>query len=177
MMSLNRHAVWTRIPYSAAEIQNDFFADGTSTVCCPGCHLICQMGGAEDDSRRCPRCGTSLRRRKKNSIARTWALILAGMILYVPANMLPITVITSFGSDQTDTIMSGVIYFLRSGMWPIGVGYFCGQHRGAVVETVGAHLPVWSLFRLDSSGVRWTGPAYTGLRKWSVGGPWWMCMW
>jgi paraquat-inducible protein A len=51
--------------------------------------------------------------RKPNSIARTWALVIAAFIFYIPANLLPITIVISLGKAQSDTIMSGVIYFTR----------------------------------------------------------------
>jgi paraquat-inducible protein A len=72
----------------------------------------------------CPRCGAALHPRKANSIARTWALILAALICYIPANVLPITYVTSLGNVQSDTIMSGVIYFIHSGNWPIALVIF-----------------------------------------------------
>ena len=73
---------------------------------------------------QCPRCGAVLHRRKPNSLARTWALVLAAFIFYIPANLLPITKVTSLGIVQSDTIMSGVIYFIHSGMWPIALVIF-----------------------------------------------------
>ena len=72
----------------------------------------------------CPRCGTRLHRRKPNSIKRTWALVVAAFIFYIPANLLPITIVVSLGQAQSDTIMSGVIYFIHSGMWPIALVIF-----------------------------------------------------
>lgn len=72
----------------------------------------------------CPRCGATMHQRKPNSIKRTWALILAAYIFYIPANLLPITTVISFGKAQSDTIMSGVIYFIVSGMWPIALVIF-----------------------------------------------------
>ena len=36
------------------------------------------------------------------------------MILYIPANLLPITLTTALGKTEGDTIMQGVIYFLFS---------------------------------------------------------------
>ena len=51
-------------------------------------------------------------------------MIIAAYIMYVPANLFPITVITSFGKAQADTIMSGVLYFLATGMWPIAMVIF-----------------------------------------------------
>jgi len=62
--------------------------------------------------------------RKPNSIARTWALILTAYLFYIPANILPVTVVTSLRKVQSDTIMSGVIYFVKTGMWPIALVIF-----------------------------------------------------
>jgi paraquat-inducible protein A len=73
---------------------------------------------------QCPRCGADMHDRKPNSIARTWALVLAAFIFYIPANVLPITIVISLGKAQSDTIMSGVIYFLQTGMWPIALIIF-----------------------------------------------------
>jgi len=96
-----------------------------SLVGCHSCHLVCRaplfrgkLGGA------CPRCGAVLHQRKPNSIPRTWALVIAAFIFYIPANVLPITLTTSLGTTQSDTIMSGVIYFITTGSWPIALVIF-----------------------------------------------------
>jgi paraquat-inducible protein A len=96
-------------------------------VSCPGCHLLVQLprpSGGEKARVRCPRCRTSLHLRKPDSIARTWALVVAALIFYIPANVLPITQVTSLGSVQADTILSGVLYFIESGSWPIALVIF-----------------------------------------------------
>lgn len=67
----------------------------------------------------CPRCGAHLHLRKPDSLGRTAALVLAALILYLPANLLPITVTTAIGTRQADTILSGVIYFMQTGSWEI----------------------------------------------------------
>ena len=72
----------------------------------------------------CPRCGTVLHQRKPRSLSRTWALVIAAFIFYIPANVLPITKVISLGHAQSDTIMSGVIYFILTGMWPIALIIF-----------------------------------------------------
>jgi paraquat-inducible protein A len=72
----------------------------------------------------CRRCGTALHFRKPNSLSRTWALLIASFILYVPANLLPITHTTSLGHTQSDTIMSGVLYFISHGDWPLALVIF-----------------------------------------------------
>lgn len=90
-------------------------------VACSRCHLLCRQAPVPAD---CPRCGTTLHSRKPNSIARTWALVLAAAVFYIPANLLPVTHTTSLGMVQSDTIMSGVIYFIHSGSWPIALVIF-----------------------------------------------------
>jgi paraquat-inducible protein A len=72
----------------------------------------------------CSRCGSMIRRRKPNSLARTAALLLAAAICYIPANVYPIIEITSFGYKQSDTILSGVIYLLFHGNIPLAVIVF-----------------------------------------------------
>ena len=98
-------------------------AQAAGLISCHSCHLLCQRTRRSGD-RVCPRCGAALHGRKPNSIARTWALVLAAFIFYIPANVLPITTVISLGKAQSDTIMSGVIYFIQSGMWPIALVIF-----------------------------------------------------
>lgn len=73
---------------------------------------------------RCPRCGSPLHSRKPKSVSRTWALLIAALIFYFPANLLPMTTVVTLGRAQSDTIMSGVIYFIQTGSWPIAVVIF-----------------------------------------------------
>ena len=98
-------------------------AQAAGLISCHSCHLLCQRT-QRSAGKICPRCGAALHDRKPNSIARTWALVLAAFIFYIPANVLPITTVISLGKAQSDTIMSGVIYFIHSGMWPIALVIF-----------------------------------------------------
>jgi paraquat-inducible protein A len=76
------------------------------------------------DGGACGRCGTPLQARKADSLNRTWALLLAACLMYLPANLLPVmTTRTLFGTQQ-DTILSGVIYFWISGAYGLAVIVF-----------------------------------------------------
>ena len=88
------------------------------------CHRCHQLSHRTNGQAVCPRCGAPLHSRKPNSIAPRWALVLAAAVFYIPANVLPITHTTSLGAVQSDTIMSGVIYFIHSGSWPIALVIF-----------------------------------------------------
>ena len=100
-------------------------AAAASLLSCHSCNLLSKMSGSHGHAHAlCPRCGAPLHQRKTNSLTRTWALVIAAFIFYIPANVLPITVVTSLGKTQADTIMSGVIYFVLTGMWPIALVIF-----------------------------------------------------
>ncbi|MES9857185.1 MAG: paraquat-inducible protein A [Sedimenticola sp.] len=80
------------------------------------CHLCGLAVKSTGDGREhCPRCGSHLSFRKPHSLARSWALLLTAAILYIPANLLPVMKTTYFGGQSTDTIMSGVIFFIKDG--------------------------------------------------------------
>lgn len=90
---------------------------------CHVCGLLSRPSAARHRT-SCPRCGSHLHARKPNSIARTWALLIAAIILYVPANALPVMETSSIFGEQEDTIMSGVVYLWSSGAWPLALVVF-----------------------------------------------------
>jgi len=96
---------------------------GAGCLSCHDCELLCRLPAGAHEA-RCPRCGAAVHGRKLRSLERTWAFVLAAMICYLPANLLPIMKITSLGRAQADTIMSGVVYLLTHGMWPLAVVVF-----------------------------------------------------
>ncbi len=85
---------------------------------CHDCHLLTPEEQFQAHP-HCPRCGAHLHPRKPNSLTRTWALVWTAIILIIPANVLPMTITTTLGAQEGDTIMSGVLYFMQSGSWEI----------------------------------------------------------
>jgi paraquat-inducible protein A len=83
------------------------------------------LGTLRDSGRRrCPRCNDILHQRKPMSIQRTWALVLAALAFYVPANVYPVMTVTSLGQTQSDTIFSGVVFLFEHGMLPLAAILF-----------------------------------------------------
>jgi paraquat-inducible protein A len=77
-----------------------------------------------DDGLECPRCGSALHHRRPGSLHRTWAFTLAAMLLYGPANLLPImTTVTVFGTTQ-HTILGGIAELWDAGDWSLAVIVF-----------------------------------------------------
>ena len=101
-------------------------ASGASNLA--GCHdcgfVVALNAGAHHAHVRCPRCRAAVHQRKPDSINRTWALVITAAMLYIPANIFPVMKVISLGKAQEDTILSGAIYLLVHGMWPLALIVF-----------------------------------------------------
>lgn len=92
---------------------------------CHACQLVVEISTQEADAvHGCPRCGATVHRRKPDSLVRTTAYLIAAAICYIPANLYPIMTSSSLGQTQSDTILSGVMYLLFHGMWPLAFVVF-----------------------------------------------------
>jgi paraquat-inducible protein A len=93
-------------------------------VGCHACTLVCEDADGHGAGSRCPRCGAPLHRRRPDSIGRAWGLLVAAVICYIPANILPVMYTSLLGSGSDSTIMSGVIQFWRHGSYGIALVIF-----------------------------------------------------
>lgn len=89
-----------------------------NVVGCQTCGLVCH------GLSRCPRCRTRLHYRRPDSLARSSALLLAAIIFYIPANVLPVMYTSLFGNGSDSTIMAGVIDFWHDGSYGIALLIF-----------------------------------------------------
>ncbi|MEO8152668.1 MAG: paraquat-inducible protein A [Rhizobacter sp.] len=93
---------------------------------CVTCGRVSQLVRPVTDGTalRCPRCKTPLSHRRPGSLNRTWAFLLGAMILYVPANLLPIMSTTSVFGDEQHTILGGIEELRASGDWTLALIVF-----------------------------------------------------
>lgn len=87
-------------------------ANQSGLMACGHCGRVLPLDAAPA---ACPRCGGHVAPRKPASLSRTWALLIAAIILYLPANLLPIMQTSSLFGTSRDTIIGGVVYFWHSG--------------------------------------------------------------
>ncbi len=119
---LDTEMLWEQIsPVKSAVVAKNSTARG-HLANCHNCHLLCTV--SEDHESFCPRCKAPLHKRKPNSMARCTALLIAAFVMYIPANLLPVMLVSSMGSTEGETIMSGVIYLAVSGDVPLAVIVF-----------------------------------------------------
>jgi paraquat-inducible protein A len=98
-------------------------AAGAAMISCHSCNLLLWRTASNKVAARtvCSRCGARLHLRKPSSLSRTGALVIAALILYLPANLLPVMLTSSMGQTNADTILSGVIHFMKTGDWHLAM--------------------------------------------------------
>ena len=113
---------------------------------CAECHEL-NRREADTESQTCTRCGATVHERRPNSIVRPWALLLTAMVLYIPANLLPIMTVSTLGQGSPDTIMSGVVTLMKHGMLPIAAVVFIASILVPTFKLVGIGLLLYSVQR------------------------------
>jgi paraquat-inducible protein A len=108
------------------KIKNYVRAQEVGLIQCHCCGLLNSVSECTDKMHdaHCSRCKSTLHSRKPESLSRTFALVVAAAILYIPANVLPMTETDSLLGRQQDTIISGVIYFWQNGDYLVSVVIF-----------------------------------------------------
>ena len=93
----------------------------------------------------CRCCGAKLESRYHQSVNRCWALTISATLLLIPANVLPIMTVKSFGQGEPDTIMSGIISLFQHGLYPIGLIVFMASIMVPFLKIIGLILLMLSV--------------------------------
>ena len=114
---LDRRSVWRAI-----EVEQPAIGPHEPVLSCMACDLVLPLAA---EGRRCPRCRARLHARKPDSIVRTLALIIAGLALYAPANVYPMSTDLQLGELVPHRIVDGIRELYEAGLWPLGLLIFC----------------------------------------------------
>lgn len=148
-MKLNRRRLWSWINtnnYYAIYVNETLYS-------CQVCHAM--VGESIIDMmHECPRCKSELHKRIPNSLQKTTALVIASIILYIPANVLPIMTYSTLGETYTDTIFSGVVELLASGLWGIALVVFVASIVVPITKLVILVYLLWAVKVGIRRGVR-----------------------
>ena len=94
-------------------------------VACHECDLLMRKPHlALGEKAQCPRCGYELYAHRYKVVERSLALVIAALLLYIPANFLPIMQLNLLGQASQDTVWSGVLGLFNTGMQGIAVVVF-----------------------------------------------------
>jgi len=137
--ALDREAIWDRLAQrdeadrrSAPSVRR--LADAAG---CEVCGLVSPLDG---DEPHCPRCGSALHVRKPDSVARTWALVIAAFVLYIPANYFPVLTVMQLGAGAPSTILGGVEELISSRMYPLAALVFFASIAVPTLKLVGLSI-------------------------------------
>lgn len=101
-----------------------------------GCEVCLTL--SSEHAAHCSTCGARLHTRLPHSIQRCVALCATAVLLYVPANLLPIMSTDQLGRVTDRTILGGVIELIEYGSYPIA----------AIIFAASVLVPVGKLFAL-----------------------------
>ncbi|MCF7987046.1 MAG: paraquat-inducible protein A [Methylovulum sp.] len=128
---------------------------------CPQCDLLLRRIDPElGEKAQCPRCAYLLYYPRKHSIERTLALSIAGLILFFPANFLPLMGIKLLGNSHDGSLISGVIGLFNEGLWAVAVLVFVSSILFPLTNVllsllISAHLYLNKPNRFLAQWMRW----------------------
>jgi paraquat-inducible protein A len=121
LAELDLHRLWealSPIPGPSASAARSAPRAGLACLECEALVVDAQPGD------HCPRCHAILHPRKPHAVQRTAALALCGLLLYFPANLLPVLTLERLGHAERRTILGGVRELAASGLWPLALLVF-----------------------------------------------------
>lgn len=122
-------------------------AAAVGLVACRTCGLVVPRLPIPSAPTRCPRCTTLLHERVPQSMERTLAWLLAGLILYIPSNVLPVIYVNGVGGGEESTILGGVLSFWRAGAWDIATLIFTASIAVPTTKFLALGLLLWTAHR------------------------------
>lgn len=102
-------------------------------VGCQSCGRVWPKGTPE-----CRRCGATLTSPTRATLQPVWAWLVAGLILYVPANLLPMLRTATLTGHTENTILGGVIELVRHHNYGVALIVFVAS----IVVPVGKFLAI-----------------------------------
>ena len=134
---LDKRAVWRAIA------QEPPAPEGAASACL-SCDLLVP---AEQEGRPCPRCGDAISSREPRGAARAIALTLAGMLLYIPANLFPIATLPIGITPTRYTVLEGVLDLAKAGLLGLAVLVFTASFAIPFLKLIGLSYCVLSVVR------------------------------
>ncbi|HEX3364179.1 paraquat-inducible protein A [Phenylobacterium sp.] len=126
--TLNKPEIWRRIRAQRP------WRDGRDGFGCAACGYLVPARAA---GRRCPRCAARLWPRKAESAGRAAALTLAGLVLYVPANLFPMATIPIGLEPSSYTVLEGVKDLFEAHLFGLGLLVFSASFAVPLLKLSG----------------------------------------
>ncbi|WP_438481442.1 paraquat-inducible protein A [Oleiharenicola lentus] len=156
-----------------------FPADDTSHVpalpehvplACPLCgQLHTRIKLRPGDTSKCVRCDSQLARGRASNWIVTFAWVLTGLILWVPANLLPIVNVSQLGNAHRSQLITGAISLWDQGMpWVSVLVVLCGIVAPLLLLLTFGAVLVPIVFGRPSARVRFMISWLRSFELWSI---------
>jgi paraquat-inducible protein A len=143
--ALDKRTVWRAIAPERTPPE-----EPAAVIACVACELVLPL---EAQGRPCPRCGLRLSSRKPYAVMRSLALVIAGFVLFFPANLLPMNIDTQLGERVTHRIVDGIRELFNAGLYPLGVLIFCTSIAIPLVKLAGLSWCMLSVWRRSATAL------------------------
>lgn len=131
------------------------------------CHVCLTLNSIQD--KRCKNCNSRLHSRNKFSLQNTVALLITAVILYIPANILPIMYTNYLGEKITNTIMGGVVTLWMQDSYPIAIVIFVASVMVPIAKIL---ILAWLCYSVAYEKVRSQQRSHTLFRLTEFIGRW-----
>ncbi len=142
----DRHALWERVMPTPPITQP------VGAFACHTCRYPIEPDCAETARRCiCPRCRGTTGARKEDAFNQVAALVATAAILYIPANLLPVMTVLSFGERTPNTILSGIGELWDEGAWPLAMIVFVASLAVPLLKLLGLSWCLAMILRRSGS--------------------------
>jgi paraquat-inducible protein A len=135
--TLDRRTVWRAIGSERS-------ADDGPVLSCTACDLVMPVSA---EGTPCPRCRLTLRRRKPHAMLYTLILLVVSILLYIPANALPMSRVHTIMGNQSHRIIDGVVDLFEHQLWPLGMLIFTTSMVFPALKLFVMAWCLWSVWR------------------------------
>lgn len=95
--------------------------DEEKLIRCPVCDAVNIDKGKKNI---CRRCGSAIYHHRSFSTEKSWAYLITAIVAYIPANLYPMLVTSTFGTREESTILGGVVLLWELGSYPVAAIIF-----------------------------------------------------
>jgi paraquat-inducible protein A len=139
--ALDREEVWDRLDRRGTTAGVvEIASQRQLPVGAVGCETCGLVSAPLPNDPRCPRCDSALHARKPDSVTRTWALVIAAAVLYVPANLFPVLTVMQLGAGMPSTILGGVRELVETRMYPLAALVFLASVAVPMLKLIGLSI-------------------------------------
>lgn len=142
---MNRARLWNQVtPAKQVEAPSGVRAIDVHLRACHVCHQLTY-------EKRCERCHTPTRFRNMKAVQHASAWLITSVILYIPANILPIMYTTSLGDTDPNTLIGGVVTLWQAQSYPVAIIIFLASVVVPVAKALVMGMLCIKVYRRASS--------------------------